>query len=116
MLDAANKERDEMKRFEMLARAEFFLMQDQPVIPLQTKATNWIKKPYVKGMYPNPGTLHAWKFVYIEQDPNKWDQNVDNIMTTADASVEEQIQRLMKSQTDFKQMREAEKSNTANAE
>jgi oligopeptide transport system substrate-binding protein len=116
MLDAANKERDEMKRFEMLARAEFFLMQDQPVIPLQTKATNWIKKPYVKGMYPNPGTLHAWKFVYIEQDPNKWDQNVDNIMTTADASVEEQIQRLMKSKTDFKQMREAEKSNTANAE
>jgi len=116
MLDAANKETDEMKRFEMLARAEFFLMQDQPVIPLQTKATNWIKKPYVKGLYPNPGTLHAWKFVYIEPDQNKWDVDVDNIMTNTDASVEDQIQRLTKSQTDFKQTREAEKANTARAE
>ena len=81
MLDAANKENDPAKRFEMLAEAELFLMQDQPVIPLQTQATNWIKKPYVKGMYPNPGTLHAWKFVYIENDQAKWDENVDNIMT-----------------------------------
>jgi hypothetical protein len=31
-----------------------------------------MKKPYVKGMYANPGTLHAWKFVYIERDPNRW--------------------------------------------
>jgi oligopeptide transport system substrate-binding protein len=119
MLDAANKETDETKRFEMLARAEFFLMQDQPVIPLQTKATNWIKKPYVKGMYPNPGTLHAWKFVYIERDPNKWDANVDNIMKERDASVYEQIANLTKSQDEYKKSKTAEPApttNTANVE
>ncbi|MBA3634205.1 MAG: peptide ABC transporter substrate-binding protein, partial [Acidobacteria bacterium] len=71
MLDSANKELDPTKRFEMLAAAEFFMIRDQPVIPFLTAETNWIKKPYVKGMYPNPGTLHPWKFVYIEHDPNK---------------------------------------------
>lgn len=119
LLDKANKETDPMKRFEILAEAEFMLMQNQPVIPLQTQATNWIKKPYVKGLYPNPGTLHAWKFVYIENDPSKWDQDVDNIMKNKDPWVEEQIARLMKTQDDFTSSKKAstiEKTNTANAE
>jgi oligopeptide transport system substrate-binding protein len=103
MLDDANKELDEMKRFEMLAEAEFFMMQDQPVIPLQTQATNWIKKPYVKGLYPNPGTLHPWKFVYIERDPAKWDRDVDNIMKERDAWVYAEIDRLMATQEALKE-------------
>lgn len=94
LLDDANKELDPQKRLEMLATAEFEVLQQQLVIPLLTNATNWIKKPYVKGMYPNPGTLHAWKFVYIERDPNKWDANTDNIMKESDASVDEQIDHL----------------------
>ena len=32
-----------------------------------------LKKPFVRGMYPNPLTLHPWKYVYIEHDPAKWD-------------------------------------------
>jgi hypothetical protein len=43
------------------------------VATLTTTATNWLKKPYVKGLFANPQTLHAWKFVYIEHDPAKWD-------------------------------------------
>ncbi len=116
MLDDANKELDPMKRFEMLAAAEYFLMKDQPVIPFLTQQTNWIKKPYVKGMYPNPGTLHAWKFIYIEQDSAKWDVNVDNILKVEDPWVEQQINRLSKTQEDFQKSQETEKSNTANAE
>ena len=98
MLNAANSETNPQKRYELLARAEFYMMQSQPVVPLQTQATNWIKKPYVKGLYPNPGTLHAWKFVYLERDPAKWDANVDNIMKENDPLVEEQINRLMNTQ------------------
>jgi oligopeptide transport system substrate-binding protein len=75
MLNAANRERDSQKRYEKLVEAEKFLLDVQPVIPLFTQATNWVKKPYVKGMYANPVTLHAWKFVYIEHDPSKWDQD-----------------------------------------
>jgi oligopeptide transport system substrate-binding protein len=112
MLDDANKELDEMKRFEKLAEAEFFMMQDQPVIPLQTQATNWIKKPFVKGLYPNPGTLHPWKFVYIERDQNKWDQNVDNIMEVSDPLVDIHIDRLMASQKAFTESKTAASSAT----
>lgn len=113
LLDEANLEEDEMARFEKLARAEFMMIQDQPVIPLQTQATNWIKKPFVKGMYPNPGTLHAWKFVYIERDPAKWDRDVDNIMKVSDPWVDEHIARLIATQDAFKQRKEQERANTA---
>lgn len=80
MLDEANKTLDPQKRFELLAQAELYVMDQQIVIPLQTQSTNWIKKPYVKGMYPNPGSLFPWKYVYIERDTAKWDQDVANIM------------------------------------
>jgi oligopeptide transport system substrate-binding protein len=113
LLDEANSELDPQKRFEKLAQAEFMVMQDQPVIPLQTQATNWIKKPYVKGMYPNPGTLHAWKFVYIEHDTSKWDQNVDNIMATQDPWVVQNLDRLNATQKAFTEQRKAEQEKTA---
>jgi oligopeptide transport system substrate-binding protein len=112
MLDDANREVDPQKRFEMLARAEFYVISQQVVIPLQTQATNWIKKPYVKGLYPNPGTLHAWKFVYVERDPAKWDRNVDNIMKESDPAVDEQVGKLMESQKRYEQQRSNEQAKT----
>ncbi|MGQ0541746.1 MAG: peptide ABC transporter substrate-binding protein [Blastocatellia bacterium] len=94
MLDAANSELDEQKRYEMLAKAEFFVMEELPVIPLSTNATNWMKKPFIKGLYTNPGTLHPWKFVYIERDPAKWDTDVERIMEVEDPKVEAQLKEL----------------------
>ncbi|HEX5706287.1 MAG TPA: peptide ABC transporter substrate-binding protein [Pyrinomonadaceae bacterium] len=88
MLKKANSAPSQAERYKLLAEAEKYLLDEQPVIPLQTNATNWMKKPYVKGMYPNPGTLHAWKFVYIEYDSAKWDRGVPDMTpdrtTTAD--------------------------------
>lgn len=103
MMDKANSETDPQKRLELLARAEFYMMQSQPVAPWQTQTTNWMKKPFVKGLYPNPGTLHAWKFVYIERDPNKWDSNVENIMKETDPKTEELVNQLMATQVQFEQ-------------
>ncbi|MFL6466990.1 MAG: peptide ABC transporter substrate-binding protein [Pyrinomonadaceae bacterium] len=113
LLDEANSELDEMKRFEKLARAEFMMIQEQPVIPLQTQATNWIKKPYVKGMYPNPTTSHPWKFVYIERDMAKWDRDVDNIMNTRDEWVYQNLDRLNATQKAFTELRKSEQPKTA---
>ena len=72
LLDEANRTLDNQKRLRMLADAETLLLNEQPIIPLTTASTNWLKKPYVKGMYPNALTLHPWKFVYIERDESKW--------------------------------------------
>jgi oligopeptide transport system substrate-binding protein len=79
MLDEANRTLDPQKRYEMLAKAEAMILEAQPVIPLYTPATNWMKKPYVKGMYPNPGSMFAWKYVYIEHDPAKWDRSMPQL-------------------------------------
>jgi oligopeptide transport system substrate-binding protein len=79
LLRSANRQTDPAKRFALMAQAEKFLLDEQPVIPLYTPSTDWAKKVYVKGMYANPVTLHAWKFVYIEHDRSKWD--VDPAMT-----------------------------------
>jgi oligopeptide transport system substrate-binding protein len=79
MLNEANRQLDKQKRYELLAKAEAFLLDAQPVIPLTTDATSWMKKPYVKGMYPNPGTMHAWKFVCIEHDTSKWDYGIPSM-------------------------------------
>jgi oligopeptide transport system substrate-binding protein len=82
MLDQANRTLDPKKRYEMLAQAEKFLIDAQPMIPIDTAAINWVKKPYVKGMYPNAGSLFPWKYVYIERDPAKWDYGIPSL--TAD--------------------------------
>jgi oligopeptide transport system substrate-binding protein len=73
LLDEANRTLDQKKRYELLAEAEAFMLQAQPVIPIHTASVNWVKKPYVKGMYPNAASLYPWKFVYIERDQAKWD-------------------------------------------
>ncbi|HEY0385536.1 MAG TPA: peptide ABC transporter substrate-binding protein, partial [Pyrinomonadaceae bacterium] len=79
MLNEANRTADKQKRYELLAKAEAYMLEAQPIIPLTTDATSWMKKPYVKGMYPNPGTMHAWKFVCIEHDPSKWDTGIPSM-------------------------------------
>ena len=73
MLDDANRTLDAKKRYELLAEAETYMLDQQPVIPIASTAVNWMKKPYVKGMYPNPASLYPWKSVYIERDQAKWD-------------------------------------------
>jgi oligopeptide transport system substrate-binding protein len=79
LLDEANRTIDHDKRYEILAQAEKLLLDAQPVLPIVVSTTRWMKKPYVKGMYPNALTLHAWKFVYIERDPAKWDYGVPDM-------------------------------------
>jgi ABC-type oligopeptide transport system substrate-binding subunit len=79
MLDEANRTLDHQQRYEQLARAEKYLLDAQPVIPIETSSVNFMKKPYVKGMYPNAGSLYPWKFVYIERDPAKWDHEIPSL-------------------------------------
>ncbi len=79
LLEEANHTLDRAKRYELLAKAEKYMLDAQPIIPIETPSVNWVKKPYVKGMYPNPASLYAWKFVYIERDPSKWDYKTPSL-------------------------------------
>jgi ABC-type oligopeptide transport system substrate-binding subunit len=88
MLNEANRQPDQQKRYELMAKCEAYMLDAAPIIPLLKPATSWMKKPYVKGMYPNPGTLHAWKFVYIEHDQAKWDRQMPDMTTDQLAEVD----------------------------
>jgi oligopeptide transport system substrate-binding protein len=79
MLDEANRILDQKERYRLLAKAEEYLIENQPIIPIDTPSVNWMKKPYVKGMYPNPGSLYPWKYVYIERDRAKWDYSTPSL-------------------------------------
>jgi oligopeptide transport system substrate-binding protein len=79
MLDEANRTLDHQQRYELLAKAEKYLLDAQPVIPIETSSVNFLKKPYVKGMYPNAASIYPWKYVYIERDPSKWDYGVPSL-------------------------------------
>ena len=81
MLAKANVQTDPVERYRILAEAEAYIVEEAPFVTLVTPATSWMKKPYVKGMYPNPGTLHAWKYVYIEHDTAKWDRQMPDMST-----------------------------------
>ena len=78
-LEEANLKQDPLERYRLMAEAEAMILEAQPVIPLYTNSTSWVKKPYVKGMYPNPGTQFPWKFIYIERDPERWDYGMPSL-------------------------------------
>jgi oligopeptide transport system substrate-binding protein len=79
MLERANYAQDPDERYALLADAEAYMLEQQPVLPLFAQTTNWLKKPYVKGLYANPITVHSWKHVYIEHDPARWDLPADTL-------------------------------------
>ena len=80
LLDEANRTTDNLQRYKILAQAEQLLLDAQPVIPLTVGTTRLMKKPYVKGLYPNAATLIPWKYVYLERDPNKWDYAMPDML------------------------------------
>ncbi|HEX6188427.1 MAG TPA: peptide ABC transporter substrate-binding protein [Pyrinomonadaceae bacterium] len=79
LLDEANRTIDPQRRYQILAQAEQLLLDAQPVMPLIVPTTRWMKKPYVKGLYPNAATLHSWKYVYVERDSAKWDYGLPDM-------------------------------------
>ena len=79
LLDEANRTVDPQRRYQILAQAEQLLLDAQPVMPLTVPTTRSMKKPYVKGMYPNAATLHSWKYVYLERDSAKWDYGLPDM-------------------------------------
>lgn len=79
LLDEANRNPDRAKRFALLGKAEQLMVDAQPIISVETATVNWTKKPYVKGMYPNAGSLFPWKHVYFERDQSKWDYGTPSL-------------------------------------
>ncbi len=71
LLKQANGILQREKRLQILRKAESILSQELPAISLYVYSRNFLKKPYVKGFWPNHLDRHPWKYIYIEPDKGK---------------------------------------------
>ncbi len=79
LLNDANRMLDPQQRYDKLALAEKYMIDNQPVIPIETSSLKFLKKPYLQGMYPKAASLYPRKYVYIERDTAKWDYGIPSL-------------------------------------
>jgi oligopeptide transport system substrate-binding protein len=75
LIAAAAREQDPTKRMAIFHEAETLLLDELPVIPLYIYTTFYLKKPYVKGYYPNSQDVHPLEAVWIDHD---WQEHPDS--------------------------------------
>jgi oligopeptide transport system substrate-binding protein len=71
LMSQADAEPNEQKRNQLLREAEAYLIDQAPIVPVYFYALNYLKKPWVKGWYPNLLDQHPLKSVSIDPDWNK---------------------------------------------
>ncbi|MBI4465560.1 MAG: peptide ABC transporter substrate-binding protein [Acidobacteria bacterium] len=71
LLIQAREDPDSQRRLETLRSAEAILLEELPVLPLYTYASNSLIKPYVRGLYPSPMDQHPLTAVWIDRDWNR---------------------------------------------
>ena len=67
LIKSAAREQDAEKRFQLLSNAEAILIDEQPIIPLYFYVFDYLKKPYLKGVYGNALELHNFKYAFIDE-------------------------------------------------
>ncbi len=67
MLNDANAEQDPSKRLAMMRKAERYMMDQQPLIPLYLYTKSCLVKPYVRGIWGNYQDRHLWKYIWIDE-------------------------------------------------
>jgi oligopeptide transport system substrate-binding protein len=68
MLEQANTEPDPGKRYQMLAEAEKYLLDQQPLIPLSIQVNRFLCKPYLKNFTFNSLGQINWREVYVDRN------------------------------------------------
>lgn len=68
LLDHAGEADDPEERLRRLAKAEEYLVDALPAMPLYFYTRAYLVKPYVKGLWNNPMDRHPWKSMRIDPD------------------------------------------------
>jgi oligopeptide transport system substrate-binding protein len=71
LLDEAASKGDPQERLAILAKAEYRMMKDTPVIPIAWNARNYLLHPSVKGWYPLLLDNHPYKDIRLETDDSQ---------------------------------------------
>ncbi len=65
----ADQSMDETKRNALYQRAEQILVDECPILPIYFYTHANLRRPDVKGWYPNPLNIHSYTGVYLEAPP-----------------------------------------------
>lgn len=71
LIKRAYEEQNPEKRYKLLQEAEAILLEEQPIIPLYFYVYDFLKKPYLKGIYGNVMELFNFKYAYIDEEEMK---------------------------------------------
>lgn len=71
LIKRASEEQDTERRYKLLQQAEEILLDEQPIIPLYFYVYDFLKKPYLKGVYGTALKLHNFKYAYIDEEEMK---------------------------------------------
>lgn len=63
----SDSEPDQQKRFGLMREAEKILAEESPIIPFYFYTRAYLKKPYVKGFWPQFQDHHEWKYMWIDE-------------------------------------------------
>jgi oligopeptide transport system substrate-binding protein len=63
----SDSELDQQKRFALMKEAEKILADESPIIPFYFYTRAYLKKPYVKGFWPQFQDHHEWKYMWIDE-------------------------------------------------
>ncbi|PIP59333.1 MAG: peptide ABC transporter substrate-binding protein [Verrucomicrobia bacterium CG_4_10_14_3_um_filter_43_23] len=66
LLQTAARTNNQVERMGYFQQAEAILMSEFPIIPLFFYSTVYLKRPNIKGWYPNLLEYHPYKYVFIE--------------------------------------------------
>lgn len=72
LVAASNHETNTKKRFAFFEKVEKILEEEQPFIPLYVYTRLYMKKPFLKGFWPNLLNRHEWKYMWIDE---QWNEN-----------------------------------------
>jgi oligopeptide transport system substrate-binding protein len=67
LIAQAARESNPERRFEIFQRAEALLLDELPLIPIYFYTRVGLRRPEVKGYYPNILDNHPYKYIYLEE-------------------------------------------------
>ena len=69
----SDREQNQVKRFALMKEAEKILAEESPIIPFYFYTRAYLKKPYLKGFWPQYQDHHEWKYMWID---DRWYKEV----------------------------------------
>lgn len=81
LLRRSNEVTHRDERFSLFMEAEKIIAEEQPYIPIYFYTRPFLKKPYLRGFWPNLLDRHEWKYMWIDE---RWKKGIPDPLDIPD--------------------------------